>query len=93
MGGVEHLLIRSNSRIFELVLDSVEPIIGVQGLGGLGEGWRAGVLKIPKFVAGFFIVIATMVVVVGGDLCELLKGCKVSLALGACGFAFFKHEP
>jgi hypothetical protein len=23
----------------------------------------------------------------------VLKGCKVSLALGACGFAFFKHEP
>jgi hypothetical protein len=50
-------------------------------------------LEIPKLAAGFLIVIATTVVVVGGDLCEVLKGCKVSLALGACGFAFFKHEP
>jgi hypothetical protein len=23
----------------------------------------------------------------------VLKGCKVSLALGACGLAVFKHEP
>jgi hypothetical protein len=68
MGGVEHLLIRSNSRIFELVLNGAEPIVGVQRLGGLGEGWGVGVLEIPKLVAGFFFVIATTVVVVGGDL-------------------------
>jgi hypothetical protein len=49
-------------------------------------------LEIPKLVAGFFFVIATMIIVVGGDLCEVLKGCKVSLVLGACGFVFFKHE-
>jgi hypothetical protein len=72
MGGVEHLLVRSNSRIFELVLDGAEPIVGVQWFGGLGEGWRVGVLEIPKLVAGFFIIIATMIVVVGDDLCKVL---------------------
>jgi hypothetical protein len=72
MGGVEHLLVRSNSCIFELVLDSVEPIVGVQGLGGLGECCRVGVLEISKLVAGFLVVIATVVVVVGGNLCEVL---------------------
>jgi hypothetical protein len=93
MGGVEHLLVLSNSFILEFVLDGAEPVVGVKRFGGLGEGWRVGVLEVPKLAAGLVIVIATTVVVVGGNLCEVLKGCKVSLALGACGFAFFKHEP
>jgi hypothetical protein len=93
MGGVEYLLVRPNARILEFVLDGVEPIVGVQGFGRLGECWRVGVLEIPKLVAGFLIIIATTIVVVVGDLRKVLKGCKVSLALGACGFAFFKHEP
>jgi hypothetical protein len=93
MGGVEHLLVRSNSRILELGLDGAEPVVGVQRLGGFGECWRVGVLEVPKRVAGFLIIISTAVVVVGSDLCEVLKGCKVSLALGSCGFALFKHEP
>jgi hypothetical protein len=29
MGGIEHLLVLSNSRIFELILDGAEPIVGV----------------------------------------------------------------
>jgi hypothetical protein len=72
VGGVEHFLVLSNSRIFELVLDGAEPIVGVQRFGGLGEGWRVGVLEIPKLVAGFLVVIATMVVVVGGNLRKVL---------------------
>jgi hypothetical protein len=72
VSGVEHLLVLSNSRILELVLDGAEPIIGVQRFNGLGEGWRVGVLEIPKLVAGFLIVIATMVVVVGGNLRKVL---------------------
>jgi hypothetical protein len=50
-------------------------------------------LEVPKLVAGFLIIIATMVVVVGGNLCKVLQGCKVGLALGSRGFAVFKHEP
>jgi hypothetical protein len=72
VGGIEHLLVLSNSRIFKLVLDGAEPIIGVQGFGGLGECWRVGVLKVSKLVAGFLVIIATMVVVVGGNLCKVL---------------------
>jgi hypothetical protein len=34
-----------------------------------------------------------MVVVVGGNLCEVLKSGKVGLTLGVSGFAIFKHEP
>jgi hypothetical protein len=90
--GIEHLLVLSNSRILKLVLDGAEPVIGVQGLGGLSEGWRVGVLEIPKFVSGFLLVIATIVVVVGGNLHKVLKSGKVGLALGARGFAVFKHE-
>jgi hypothetical protein len=89
MGGVEHLLVLSNSRILELVLDGVEPIIGVQRFSGLSEGWRVGVLEIPKLVAGFLIVIATIVIVVGGNLRKVLKGREVGLALGSRGFAIF----
>jgi hypothetical protein len=93
MGGVEHLLVRSNSRILELVLDGAEPVVGVQRLGGFGECWRVGVLEVPKCVAGFLIIISTVIVVVGGDLCKVLEGCKVGLALSSRGFAVFKHEP
>jgi hypothetical protein len=72
VGGVEHLLVLSNSRIFELVLDGAELIVSVQWFGGLGECRRVGVLEIPKLVAGFLVVIATMIVVVGGNLCKVL---------------------
>jgi hypothetical protein len=72
MGGIEHLLVLSNSLIFELALDGAKLIVGVQGFGGLSEGWRVGVLEIPKLVAGFLVVIATMVVVVGGNLRKVL---------------------
>jgi hypothetical protein len=87
VGGVEHLFILSNSRILEFVLDGAELVIGVQGFGGLGEGQRVGVLKVPKLVSGLLIVIATIVVVVGGNLREMLKSGEVGLALSACGFA------
>jgi hypothetical protein len=87
VSGVEHLLILSNSRILEFVLDGAEPIVGVKGFGGFAEGWRVGVLEVPKLAAGLVIVIATMVVVVGGNLCEVLKGGKVGLTLGASGFS------
>jgi hypothetical protein len=89
VSGIEHLLVLSNSRILELVLDGAEPVVGVQGFGGLSEGWRVGVLEVSKLVLGFLIVIATIVVVVGGNLCKVLKSGEVSLALGACGFAVF----
>jgi hypothetical protein len=66
MGGIEHLLVCSNSRILELVLDGAELVVGVQGLGGFGECWRVGVLEVPKCVAGFLIIISTIIVVAGG---------------------------
>jgi hypothetical protein len=72
VGGVEHFLVLSNSRILELVLDGAELVVSIQGFSGLSEGWRVGVLEIPKLVAGFLIVIATMVIVVGGNLRKVL---------------------
>jgi hypothetical protein len=42
-------------------------------------------LEIPKLVLGLIIAMATMVVV-GGDLGEVLECGEVSLALGTCGF-------
>jgi hypothetical protein len=72
VGGVEHFLVLSNSPILELVLDGAELVVSVQGFGGLSEGWRVGVLEIPKLVTGFLIVIATMVIVVGGNLRKVM---------------------
>jgi hypothetical protein len=46
-------------------------------------------LEVPKLVSGLLIVIATIIVVVGGDLHEVLKSGEVGLALSACGFAVF----
>jgi hypothetical protein len=89
VSGIDHLLVLSNSRILELVLDGAEPIISIQGFGGLSEGWRVGVLEVPKLVSGLLIVIATIVVVVGGNLRKMLKGSEVGLVLGARGFAVF----
>jgi hypothetical protein len=89
VSGIEHLLVLSNSCILKLVLDGAEPIVGVQWFGRLSEGWRVGVLEIPKLVAGFLIVIATIVVVVGSNLHKVLKGSEVGLALGSRGFAIF----
>jgi hypothetical protein len=89
VSGIEHLFILSNSRILELVLDGAEPVIGIQGLGRLGEGRRVGVLEVPKLGSGLLIVIATIVVVFGGNLREVLKSGKVGLVFGACGFAVF----
>jgi hypothetical protein len=66
----------------------VEPIIGIQWLSGLGEHWGIGVLEIPKLVLGLIIAIATIVVVVGGNLGEVLECGEVSLVLGTCGFTF-----
>jgi hypothetical protein len=68
VSGVEHLLILSNSRILELVLDSAEPVVGVKGFGGFGEGGWVGVLEIPKLAARLVVIIATTVIVVGGNL-------------------------
>jgi hypothetical protein len=89
VSGIEHLLILSNSHVLELVFDGAEPVIGIQGLSGLGEGRRVGVLEVPKLGSGLLIAIATIVVVVGGNLREVLKSGEVGLALGACGFAVF----
>jgi hypothetical protein len=50
-------------------------------------------MEIPKLVLGLMIAIATIVIVVGGNLREVLKGGEVCLALSACGFALFQHEP
>jgi hypothetical protein len=87
VSGVEHLFILSNSRILEFVLDGAEPVVGIKGFSRLGEGWWVGVLEVPKLAAGLIVVIATTVVVVGGNLCEVLKSGKVGLTLGASGFA------
>jgi hypothetical protein len=89
VSGIEHLFILSNSRILQFVLDGVEPVIDIQGFGGLGEGQRVGVLEVSKLVSGLLIITATIVVVVGGNLREVLKSGEVELALGACGFAVF----
>jgi hypothetical protein len=93
VSGVEHLLIVSNSRILKFVLDGAEPVVSVKGFSGFGEGWWVGVLEVPKLAARLVVIIATTVIVVGGNLSEVLKGGKVGSMLGACGFAFFKHEP
>jgi hypothetical protein len=89
VSGIEHLLVLSNSRILKLVLEGAEPVIGILGFGGLSEGWRVGVLEVPKLVLGLLIIIATIIIVVGGNLREVLKSGKVGLALGARGFAVF----
>jgi hypothetical protein len=81
VSGIEHLLILSNSRILEFVFDGAEPVIDIQGLGGLGEGRWVGVLEVPKLGSGLLIGIATIVVVVGGNLREVLKSGEVGLAL------------
>jgi hypothetical protein len=66
----------------------MELVVGIQRLDGLGEGWGIGVLKIPKLVLGLIIAIATIVVVVvvGGNLGEVLECGEVGLAFGMCGF-------
>jgi hypothetical protein len=65
----------------------LEPIIGIQGLGGLGESRGTRILEIPKLALWLFIAIATIViVVVGGNLGEVLESGEVGLAFGACGF-------
>jgi hypothetical protein len=46
-------------------------------------------LEIPKLVSGLLIVIATIVVVVGGNVRKVLKGSEIGLALSARGFAVF----
>jgi hypothetical protein len=48
---------------------------------------KVGVLEVPKLTAGLVVIIATTVVVVGGNLREVLKSGKVGLMLGASGFA------
>jgi hypothetical protein len=89
MGCIKYLLVCSNSRILEFALNGPEPIIGIQRLGGLGKGWGIGILEVPKLGSWFFIAIATIVivvVVVGGNLGEVLESGKVGLAFGVCGF-------
>jgi hypothetical protein len=76
-----HLLLRAHI--------SPEPIIGIQRLGGLGKGRGIGILEVPKLGSWFFIAIATIVivvVVVGGNLGEVLESGEVGLAFGVCGF-------
>jgi hypothetical protein len=46
-------------------------------------------LEVSKLVSGFLIVIATIVVVVGGNLRKVLKSGEVGLALDARGFSVF----
>jgi hypothetical protein len=52
-----------------------------------------GVLEVSKLVARLIVIIATTVVVVGGNLRKVLKGGKVGLMLGASGFSVLSHEP
>jgi hypothetical protein len=46
-------------------------------------------LEVSKLVSGFLIVIATIVVVVGGNLRKVLQSGEVGSALGVCGFTVF----
>jgi hypothetical protein len=48
-------------------------------------------LELPKLALR--LIIATIVVALGGKLGEMLKGGETSLALGTCGFMILKHEP
>jgi hypothetical protein len=64
----------------------MEPVVGIQRLSGLGESWGIGILEIPKLVLRLIIAIDTIVVVVGGNLGEVLECGEVGLALGTCGF-------
>jgi hypothetical protein len=63
---VQDLLVGSHYRIFKLILNSLEPIIGIQRLSGLSESGWVGVLEIPELGLWFIITIATIVVVVVG---------------------------
>jgi hypothetical protein len=87
VSGIEHLLILSNSGILEFVLDSAEPVVGVKGFSGLGEGWWVGVLEVSKLAVRLVVIIASTVVVVGGNLCKVLKSGKVGLTLGPSGLS------
>jgi hypothetical protein len=40
-----------------------------------------------------FIAIATIIIVVGGNMGKVVESGKVGLAFGACGFTIFQHEP
>jgi hypothetical protein len=90
--GVKDLLIWANSRILELVLDGAEPVVSIKRLSGLGKGWRVGVLKVPEYGAGLITSIATIVVVVGGHLGEVLKCGEVGLALGTRYLTVLHHN-
>jgi hypothetical protein len=70
----------------------VEPIVGIQGLGALGECRRIGILKITKGGAGLIFAIATIVVVVGGNLSEMLERGEVGFTLGVCRFMVLHHH-
>jgi hypothetical protein len=48
-------------------------------------------LELPKLALR--LIIATIIVALGGKLGELLKCGEASLALGTCGFTILKHEP
>jgi hypothetical protein len=63
---IQDLLVRSHSRILELILNSPEPIISIQRLSGLSESGWVGVLEIPELGLRFIITIATIVIVVVG---------------------------
>jgi hypothetical protein len=63
---IQDLLVRSHSRILELILNSPKPIISIQRLSGLSESGWVGVLEIPELGLRFIITIATIVIVVVG---------------------------
>jgi hypothetical protein len=60
--------------------------MGIQRISGLGKRRGIGILEVPKLVLRLFIAIATIVIIVGGNLGEVLECGKVGLAFGACGF-------
>jgi hypothetical protein len=52
----------------------------------LEKVWGIGILEIPKLTLGLIIAIATIVIIVGGNLGEVLECGEVGLAFGVCGF-------
>jgi hypothetical protein len=94
MGGEQDLLIVADSGNLQVVLDGAKPIIGVEGFSALGEDGWIGALEILQLGAGVSITIPAIIVVgvSGSDLCEVLKGSKVSFSLRTGGLSVFKHN-
>jgi hypothetical protein len=84
VSGEQHLLVGFHSSYFQIVLHSLEPIVGVEGLLGLAKHRRVGVLEVLELGSGVVMISMDLV----GDV---LQGDEVGLAFGSLGFPVSKH--